>query len=47
MKLYHTGRTEIREPDIGHGRKNADSGPGFYLTPDAAVMKVMSETTGE
>lgn len=34
MKLYHTGTMEIREPDIHHGRKNADFGPGFYLTPD-------------
>ena len=34
MKLYHTGREEIREPDIRRGRKNADFGQGFYLTPD-------------
>lgn len=34
MKLYHTGKTVIRLPDILHGRKNADFGPGFYLTPD-------------
>ncbi len=34
MKLYHTGRIEIREPDVYHGRRNADFGPGFYLTPD-------------
>lgn len=34
IKLYHTGLTEIREPDIRHGRKNADFGQGFYLTPD-------------
>ncbi len=34
MKLYHTGRTEIREPDVRRGRQNADFGPGFYLTPD-------------
>ena len=34
MKLYHTGNAEIREPDIARGRKNADFGPGFYLTPD-------------
>ena len=32
--LYHTGSAEIRNPEIGHGRKNADFGPGFYLTPD-------------
>ena len=34
MKLFHTGKMEIRDPDVGHGRKNADFGPGFYLTPD-------------
>ena len=34
MKLYHTGNIEIRCPDILHGRKNADFGQGFYLTPD-------------
>ncbi len=34
MKLYHTSKTEIRNPDIHHGRRNADFGWGFYLTPD-------------
>ncbi len=34
MILYHTGDLEIRNPDIHHGRKNADFGWGFYLTPD-------------
>lgn len=34
MKLYHTSRSEVRSPDIRMGRKNADFGPGFYLTPD-------------
>ncbi len=34
MILYHTGDREIRIPDIHHGRKNADFGWGFYLTPD-------------
>ncbi len=34
MKLFHTGSSEIRIPDIRHGRKNADFGQGFYLTPD-------------
>ena len=34
MKLYHTSNVEIREPDITRGRRNADFGPGFYLTPD-------------
>ncbi len=34
MKLYHTSDREIVHPDIHHGRKNADFGWGFYLTPD-------------
>ena len=34
MKLYHTGQEEIRHPDIFRGRKNADFGQGFYLSPD-------------
>ncbi len=34
MILYHTSDREIRNPDIHHGRKNADFGWGFYLTPD-------------
>ena len=35
MILYHTGFLEIRNPDVFHGRKNADFGQGFYLTADA------------
>lgn len=35
MKLYHTGTLEIPQPDIRHGRVNADFGQGFYMTPDA------------
>ena len=34
MILYHTSNREIRDPDIHYGRKNADFGWGFYLTPD-------------
>lgn len=34
MILYHTSMTEIPVPDILRGRKNADFGQGFYLTPD-------------
>ena len=34
MKVYHTSQVEIQIPDIYHGRKNADFGQGFYLTPD-------------
>jgi len=34
MKLYHVSDIEIKDPDIRRGRKNADFGQGFYLTPD-------------
>ena len=34
MILYHTSDREIVYPDIRYGRKNADFGWGFYLTPD-------------
>ena len=34
LKLYHVGFLEIKEPDIRFGRKNADFGQGFYLSPD-------------
>ena len=34
MILFHTSDREIRHPDIRIGRKNADFGQGFYLTPD-------------
>ena len=39
MKLYHTGYQEIRIPDLTVGRKNADFGQGFYLTPDRAFAE--------
>ncbi len=35
MKLYHVSNIEIPNPDIHYGRKNADFGWGFYLTPDS------------
>ena len=34
MKLYHTGFSEIKSPDIHYGRVNADFGQGFYLSDD-------------
>ena len=34
LRLYHAGPKEIPEPDIHYGRKNADFGQGFYLSPD-------------
>ena len=39
MKLYHTSTLEIRKPDLYRGRKNADFGQGFYLTPDAEFSR--------
>lgn len=33
IQLFHTGYLEIRQPDIRHGRRNADFGQGFYLSP--------------
>ena len=35
IKLYHSGYSEIRYPDVQYGRKNADLGQGFYTTDDA------------
>ena len=32
MLLYHAGFEVIKQPDIHHGRKNADFGQGFYMT---------------
>jgi len=34
MTLYHTSDREIKSPDIYYGRKNADFGQGFYMSPD-------------
>ena len=34
MILYHTSDRVITDPDIHYGRRNADFGWGFYLTPD-------------
>jgi hypothetical protein len=34
MILYHMSDREIRKPEIHYGRKNADFGWGFYLSPD-------------
>ena len=33
MMLHHASYQIIREPDIHCGRKNADFGQGFYLSP--------------
>ena len=42
MKLYHTSTVEIKTPDIFRGRKNADFGQGFYLTPDRDFATIWS-----
>ncbi len=34
MRLYHTSQLIIKDPDVHFGRKNADFGQGFYLSPD-------------
>ena len=34
IELFHLGYDEIRKPDVHYGRKNADFGQGFYLSPD-------------
>ena len=34
MRLYHSSKVIIQNPDIHYGRKNADFGQGFYLSPD-------------
>ncbi len=39
MRLYHTGSAVIPEPDVRRGRRNADFGQGFYLTPDEAFAR--------
>ena len=39
MRLYHASNVRIPEPDIHHGRRNADLGQGFYLTPDLSFAQ--------
>ncbi len=34
LRLYHTSHQVIEKPDIKIGRRNADFGPGFYLSDD-------------
>lgn len=36
MRCYHTGHHKLPDPDIRIGRKNADFGQGFYLSPSDA-----------
>ena len=39
MRLYHTGLDIIKVPDLDRGRRNADFGPGFYLSPDGEFSR--------
>ncbi len=39
MRLYHTGFDIIKVPDLDRGRRNADFGPGFYLSPDGEFSR--------
>ncbi len=39
MRLFHTGFEIIKFPDIYRGRRNADFGPGFYLSPDGEFSR--------
>ena len=39
MIVYHSGFVKIEEPDIHHGRKNADFGQGFYLSDNEEFYK--------
>ena len=34
LRLYHSSNVIIEEPDIKHGRTNADFGQGFYLSKE-------------
>jgi len=39
LHLFHTGYQVIENPDIDLGRKNADFGPGFYLSDDGEFSR--------
>ncbi len=39
LTLFHTGFSEILSPDVHFGRKNADFGQGFYLSPNEAFSR--------
>ena len=42
--LFHTGFEVIRDPDVHYGKKNADFGQGFYLSPDSAFSERWART---
>ena len=37
---------EIRSPDVHHGRKNADFGQGFYMSPDRSFSERWAKELG-
>ncbi len=39
LKLFHMGFDIIEKPDLKIGRKNADFGPGFYLSDNEEFSK--------
>lgn len=39
MLVYHAGYLAIEKPDVYYGRKNADFGQGFYVTPDGGFAR--------
>ena len=39
MNIYHVGFSKIETPDIHFGRKNADFGQGFYVSPNKDFAK--------
>ena len=39
IMLYHAGFEIIKAPDVHYGRRNADFGQGFYLSPDAEFSR--------
>lgn len=41
MILFHTSDRKIESHDIHYGRRNADFGWGFYLTPEKALQLLM------
>ena len=39
LRLWHVGFAELPQPDIHHGRRNADFGQGFYLSDDLSFSQ--------
>ena len=39
LRLFHTSHQVIEKPDVKYGRRNADLGPGFYLSDNEEFSK--------